>query len=159
MYNNELRASLLMEAADLLAESAGINGKKSKELNKEAARNGVRYYTRRDVGRDAAKNHRHAIEDAVDQKSRIREAQKHPDDIAIYRRLKNRDDFKNISKHKVEAWTNGYQTHDQLINERGKRAAAIKESIDLLYDKAALCESAEETEYYINQALELSELL
>ena len=174
MNNNELRAQLLIEAADLLSESAGRNGMLKRMSDKNLLV---------PAAKDQADKIDNYKKEVTKQHGSISKTNSDIERYLKFCKLKGREPKKeliekckmindNLKEHtrfiqdKNKSWRNKLESeisdHTRpvsKIHQKINKRAAIKESIDLLYDKAALCESAEETEYYINQALELSELL
>ena len=179
MTRNEYIASIMLEAAELLKldESAGANGagKRFYEEKIKATQNKINSLEKK------AKAYRRA---GYEDKGPAREVAKLKDDIEHYKNIMDKYDTKKcryrnasarMSKSGFEyddglcnvdyAYTNAYHKNDGVrknkkkIHDRINKRASLQEAIDLFYDKALLCEDADEAEGYIQKAEELQKAI
>ena len=180
---NEYIASIMLEAADLLQmdESAGANGAGERFYKEKikAAQNKIKSLEKKAKAyKRAGYSDRGPAKEIKDLKDKIEDYEDNMDvymrdyhNISVNRRSANRS--KNglekgmISDNNVygEEYANAFHKNDKLRKEKAEKnarinkRAAMKEAIDLLYDKAIECDTLDEATEYINKAEQLESLI
>lgn len=107
----------------------------------------------------AAGKYKKAVRDEVKRKSNLRDINKSSGGVSTKYDLVNKAAEKGISQGKVEEYMHGERTRDKAINKRGEKYQILREAVDILYEKAVMCEDASEAEGYIEKAEALESLL
>ena len=170
---NEYIASIMLEAAELLKndsmdESAGANGAgrryyeekiKSLQAKANSLKKKADMYKRAGYGDTGPAS---KYNDIMKKIKYFEDAKEYLDtrngDARAADRSKTGSDGMYYEKdfHKKDSFRGWKEVDNRRINNRAK---ALKEAIDLLYEKAVLCEDAAEAEGYVQKAEELQKAI
>ena len=182
---NEYIASIMLEAADLLQmdESAGANGAGARFYDEKikAAQNKIKSLEKKAKAyKRAGYSDRGPAKEIKDLKDKIK---KYKDNMNFYDTKNNRERgiykdedsrdriIAGFNKYGLDAgdnnrdYANAYAKNIKLRKEKAEKnarinkRAAMKEAIDLLYDKAIECDTLDEATEYINKAEQLESLI
>lgn len=176
---NELVASIMLEAAELLKNDtlneagarekyAKMLGDKQDKLKKEIALEEKKIdFGKKDTSKlESLKNEYDRILsrayvntpklDAYNIKKSLKNG-----DLKKDTRLGSTDEVDKLGKFFFKKNFGGERGSElqQRITKRGERQKALKEAVDLLYERAILCEDAEEASAYVEKAEELQKAI